>query len=68
MAGPGLRRREFLVATAGLAAACGRPADRVTIDADTSVARQSATPAWSIVLVDGGGTGGFGASSSTAAR
>jgi hypothetical protein len=61
MAGPGLRRREFLVATAGLAAACGRPADRVTIDADTSVARQSATPAWSIVLVDGGGTGGFGA-------
>jgi hypothetical protein len=53
-----MRRRDFLVAAAGLAAACGRPAERVTIAADTAVAwPHLAAP---LVLVDAGGPGGFG--------
>lgn len=57
-----MRRREFLVATAGLAAACGRPAERLTIDDATGVVRPAVpTGAASIVLIDAGGPGGFGA-------
>ena len=51
--GPGMRRREFLVATAALAAACGRPADPPT--APAPIAACGAPKSLShTLLVDGG--------------
>jgi hypothetical protein len=53
MAESGMRRREFLVATAALAAACGRPADRPAAGAGSRAALPgAATP--HVLLVDAG--------------
>ena len=56
-----MRRRDFLVATAGLAAACNRPGERLPIAADTGVAPAPRAASSPLVLVDAGGPGGFGA-------